>query len=74
MTVADLVAALRLSRDGAHNGKAGEGMTGIEAKGYVTVNRPLGEVFAYWHDLENLPRFMAHLPSPAACAAPANGA
>lgn len=49
-------------------------MTGIEAKGYVTVNRPLGEVFAYWHDLENLPRFMAHLPSPAACAAPANGA
>ncbi|MDQ4010616.1 MAG: SRPBCC family protein [Actinomycetota bacterium] len=63
VTIADLVAALRLSREGAHNGKTGQGVSGIEATGYVTVNRPLGEVFAYWHDLENLPRFMAHLQS-----------
>lgn len=25
------------------------------------MNRPIGEVFAYWHDVENLLRFMVHL-------------
>ncbi len=63
VTVADVVAALRLSRDGADNGKGGQSMSGIEAKGWITVNRPVGEVFAYWHDFENFPQFMAHLQS-----------
>lgn len=63
VTAADLVAALRLSRAGENNGKTREGMSAIEAKGYITVKRPVDEVFAYWHDLENLPQFMAHLQS-----------
>jgi uncharacterized membrane protein len=29
----------------------------------VTVNRPIEEVYAFWRDLENLPRFMTHLES-----------
>jgi uncharacterized membrane protein len=29
----------------------------------ITVNRPRQEVYRYWRDLENLPRFMAHLES-----------
>lgn len=29
----------------------------------ITVNRPLEEVFAFWHDFENLPRFMSQLES-----------
>jgi uncharacterized membrane protein len=29
----------------------------------VTVNRPVSEVYQFWHDFENLPRFMYHLES-----------
>lgn len=29
----------------------------------TTVNRPLAEVYAFWRDLENLPRFMRHVES-----------
>lgn len=63
VTVADLIAALQVSGNSEHNGKAGQGMSGIKAKASITVNRPVAEVFAYWNDLENLPQFMAHLQS-----------
>ncbi|WP_405587615.1 SRPBCC family protein [Streptomyces sp. NBC_01190] len=29
----------------------------------ITIDRPRAEVYRYWHDLANLPRFMAHLES-----------
>jgi uncharacterized membrane protein len=29
----------------------------------ITVNRPVNEVYEFWRDLENLPRFMSHLES-----------
>ena len=29
----------------------------------ITVARPPTEVYAFWHDFENLPRFMSHLES-----------
>jgi uncharacterized membrane protein len=29
----------------------------------ITVNRPIDEVYRFWHDFENLPRFMSHLES-----------
>jgi uncharacterized membrane protein len=29
----------------------------------MTINRPIGELFAFWRDLRNLPRFMSHLTS-----------
>lgn len=29
----------------------------------ATINRPPGEVYAFWRDLQNLPRFMTHLVS-----------
>jgi len=29
----------------------------------VTINRPQQECFRFWHDFQNLPRFMAHLES-----------
>jgi uncharacterized membrane protein len=57
---ADLVAAVRLTRRGD---ELDAGRQGIEATGWITVNRPPAEVFAFWRDLENLPRFMAHLHS-----------
>ncbi|MGH7129729.1 MAG: SRPBCC family protein, partial [Planctomycetaceae bacterium] len=36
---------------------------GIEIDETITVNRPRPEVFAFWRELSNLPRFMPHLES-----------
>ncbi len=35
----------------------------INAKKSLTVNRPIEEVYKFWRNLENLPRFMKHLQS-----------
>jgi uncharacterized membrane protein len=35
----------------------------VAARKAVTVQRPAHEVFAFWRDFENLPRFMEHLES-----------
>jgi uncharacterized membrane protein len=58
ITVIDLVdsTALTRSTDGAVEG-------GVRAKAAITVNRPVEEVYLFWHDFENLPRFMSHLQS-----------
>lgn len=36
---------------------------GIKVEERVTINRPVVEVYAFWRDFENLPRFMDHLES-----------
>ncbi len=36
---------------------------GITVEKAVTINQPVGEVYAFWRDFENLPRFMTHLES-----------
>jgi uncharacterized membrane protein len=36
---------------------------GIHVHESITVNRDVAEVYQYWRNLENLPRFMAHLES-----------
>jgi uncharacterized membrane protein len=33
----------------------------VEVSQVLTINRPRSEVYAYWRNLENLPRFMEHL-------------
>lgn len=63
VTVADVVAAVRVRRNGAQNGEQGKTMSDVEAKASITVNRPVEEVFVYWQNFENLPQFMAHLES-----------
>jgi uncharacterized membrane protein len=35
----------------------------VRVRKSVTVNRPVEEAYAFWRDLENLPRFMRHLES-----------
>jgi uncharacterized membrane protein len=37
------------------------GPGGIHVAHAVLINRPLHDVYAYWRDLRNLPRFMSHL-------------
>jgi uncharacterized membrane protein len=44
--------------------RAGEnGRKGIHVERSMTINRPRNEVYAFWRDFENLPRFMEHLKS-----------
>jgi uncharacterized membrane protein len=38
-------------------------MSPTESRAAVTVNRPVAEVFAFWHDVQNLPRFLEQLQS-----------
>jgi uncharacterized membrane protein len=33
----------------------------MQARGTTTINRPATELYEFWHDFENLPRFMIHL-------------
>ncbi len=36
---------------------------GIKVKSAITIGRPIGEVYGFWRNFENLPRFMSHLQS-----------
>ena len=55
ITVADLVTAIAGSRamGGMHRA--------LRLHAAVTVNRPSDQAYRFWHDFENLPRFMHHL-------------
>ena len=39
------------------------GSAGVNVEEAVTVNRPVHDVYQFWRNLENLPRFMQHLES-----------
>ncbi|HTK88473.1 MAG TPA: SRPBCC family protein [Nitrospiraceae bacterium] len=56
VTVLDVLCAQQLSRNGRSNG-------GVHHKKSITIHRPPEELYRYWHDLQNLPRFMKHLES-----------
>ncbi|HEV8178054.1 MAG TPA: SRPBCC family protein [Gemmatimonadales bacterium] len=71
VTALDIYAGKRLSAKsnggadgGADAGSApGSPRRGLSVKEATTVNRPVREVYDYWHDFQNLPRFMTHLES-----------
>jgi uncharacterized membrane protein len=42
---------------------AGERDGPVSVRKSITVNRPVEEVYAFWRDFQNLPRFMRHLES-----------
>jgi uncharacterized membrane protein len=54
VTALDLIAAKQLSTNGSQ---------GIHAKASCVVNRTPEEVYSFWRNFENLPRFMRHLES-----------
>jgi uncharacterized membrane protein len=39
------------------------GDRGVHVKESVTINKPVAEIYSFWRNLENLPRFMDHLES-----------
>ncbi|MGJ6962075.1 SRPBCC family protein [Streptosporangium sp. G11] len=57
ITAVDLYTALRAWRSERER----RGPMSLRAA--ITINHPRQEVYRYWHDFENLPRFMAHLES-----------
>jgi uncharacterized membrane protein len=71
VTVADLLTGQQLgresngSRDNGHRaaGKRVGDNRGVHVVEAITINRPRHEVYGFWHNFENLPRFMEHLES-----------
>lgn len=61
VTLLDAKTAMDLGRER----KAGaiSSRSGIHVSKSLTVNRPVDEVYRFWRDFQNLPRFMAHLES-----------
>ncbi len=55
----------RKRRSGAPESGHGivESVKGIRVKSATTVGRPVSEVYGFWRNFENLPRFMSHLES-----------
>lgn len=52
------------AREGARGSRVSvPGNRGIKVEKSVTVNRSASELYAYWRNFENLPRFMDHLES-----------
>jgi uncharacterized membrane protein/uncharacterized protein YjeT (DUF2065 family) len=64
VTVLDLVATRRLSR-ASHLPQSVTSSQKADkpVMKSITINRPIEEVYAFWHNFENLPRFMSHLES-----------
>ena len=61
---ADLYGAVQLEHDGEGRGLARHRLPReIRVRKAVTVNRPAAEVYRFWRDLRNLPRFLQHLQS-----------
>jgi uncharacterized membrane protein len=55
-----------LGRDTAHGDDTREalgGPRGVHVKESITIGKPVAEMFAFWRQLDNLPRFMRHLKS-----------
>ena len=63
VTALDLLVGRRLSRNGEPAPMTGRKSVdrGIRVSETVTVARPREEVYRFWRDLTNLPRFMEHL-------------
>jgi uncharacterized membrane protein len=54
------LAGTRSARRGIQPLKSGQG---VKFQKTITINLPVAEVYAFWSQLENLPRFMTHLQS-----------
>lgn len=59
----DVIAGQRLARSSAETAGERKADRGKHRTWSVTVGRPVDEVYRFWHDFENLPRFMRHLES-----------
>lgn len=64
VTVLDVLAARQISTQPTGSKAVREEAQGlVVAKRSITVGKPVEEVYAFWRDFQNLPRFMRHLES-----------
>ena len=73
VTVVDFLTGQQLSKQGNGTERRTDGTPaaqqrqstsgGVHVVENITINRPRNEVYGFWHNFENLPRFMAHLES-----------
>lgn len=66
VTVLDVLCSTRLSASREQRGVRANGSATAQPKRRqlrktITINRPLEEIYAFWREFENLPRFMNHL-------------
>jgi uncharacterized membrane protein len=54
---------LNTAGTGSDTREALSGPRGVIVEETVSINRPVGDVYRFWRNLENLPRFMRHLES-----------
>jgi uncharacterized membrane protein len=63
VTALDLLCSVRLSRRPGTTTSSTLTHRTIRVQKSITVSRPPEEVYRFWHDFQNLPRFMHHLVS-----------
>jgi uncharacterized membrane protein len=72
VTALDILTGQQLSKTGGNGAERGGQVTfregrqrtsGVEVTQAITINRPRNEVYSFWRNFENLPRFMSHLES-----------
>jgi uncharacterized membrane protein len=63
VTLLDYLTSHELSRKSNGQEHAGRERRPITVREAITVQRPREEVYRFWHDFSNLPRFMEHLES-----------
>jgi uncharacterized membrane protein len=72
VTLFDVLASQSLHRAAGPNGSERLGIAagrqagdraGVQVRKSITTNRPVDEVYRFWRDFSNLPRFMEHLES-----------
>jgi uncharacterized membrane protein len=54
---------LNTAGTGGDTRRALGGAAGVIVEESVTINRPISELYRFWRNLENLPKFMSHLES-----------
>ena len=59
LTILDILAGRSLARESGTHPAARR--RGIRVRKTITIDRPRDEVYRFWRNLENLPRFMQHL-------------
>ena len=59
----DVMCARQLSKQPRTVANAGAERGIVRTKRSITIGRPVSEVYAFWRDFSNLPRFMRHLES-----------
>jgi uncharacterized membrane protein len=63
VTVLDILAARALNRDDGEPRRATMSPRSVRVEQVTTINKPIEQVYGFWRNFGNLPRFMRHLVS-----------